>query len=126
MAENTVHIGALGFQETLKRKELELTHGLRRRDGIAVETSADQMDQIQYAAERDMAIRNVDRDSALLRDVRAALGRIDEGGFGTCLECDSAISPKRLLALPWAPYCMQCQQSRDRGRREDPDSVDTT
>ena len=125
MAENTLQIGVLGFQETLKRKELELTHGLRRRDGIAVETSADQMDQIQYATERDMAIRNVDRDSALLRNVRAALRRIDEGGFGTCLECDSAISPKRLLALPWAPYCMPCQEARDRDRLEISDSVDT-
>ena len=52
------------------------------------------MDEIQYASERDLAIRNVDRDSTLLRQVKAALRRIHDGSFGTCIECESAISPK--------------------------------
>ena len=46
------------------------------------------MDEIQYASERDLAIRNVDRDSALLRQVKAALRRIHDGSFGTCIECE--------------------------------------
>jgi len=35
----------------------------QERDGIAIEKSADQMDEVQYATERDLAIRNVDRES---------------------------------------------------------------
>jgi DnaK suppressor protein len=69
-------------KELLERKEAELAWVLRARDGIAIEKSADQMDEIQYATERDLAIRNVDRDSALLRQVKAALGRIRDGSFG--------------------------------------------
>jgi DnaK suppressor protein len=80
--------------------------------------SADQMDEVQYASERDLAIRNVDRDSTLLRGVKAALGRIHDGSFGTCIECESAISPKRLKAVPWAPRCIQCQAAADQNGQE--------
>ena len=107
-----------GFQEILERKEADLVGLLRRRDGIAIEKSADQMDEIQYASERDLAIRNVDRDSVLLRQVRAALRRVYDGSFGTCIDCESEISLKRLTAVPWASRCVQCQTAADRDRQE--------
>jgi DnaK suppressor protein len=107
-----------GLREILERREAELVRALQKRDDIAIEKSADQMDEIQYASERDLAIRNVDRESTLLRDVKAALRRIHEGSFGTCLECESAISPKRLAAVPWASRCIQCQDAADRNGRE--------
>ena len=68
-----------GVKEILERREAELALVLRKRDGIAIEKSADQMDEIQYASERDLAIRNVDRETVLLREVRAALRRIQRG-----------------------------------------------
>ncbi len=115
-----------GLRKALERKEAELAHVLRKRDGIAIEKSADQMDEIQYATERDMAIRNVDRYSTLLRDVREALHRIYEDSFGTCLDCESAISPKRLAAVPWAARCIQCQEGADRDRQEGTESLPAT
>ena len=110
-----------GFQEILERKQAELTRVWRKRADIAIEKSADQMDEIQYASERDLAIRNVDRDSTLLRQVKAALGRIQDGSFGNCIDCDSAISPKRLAAVPWAPRCIQCQETADGEGQEQAD-----
>jgi DnaK suppressor protein len=107
---------AAGFKQILERKESELVRVLRMRDGIAIEKSADQMDEIQYASERELAIRNADLESNALRQVRAALQRIDDGSFGICIECDLPISPKRLAALPWAPRCIQCQEVADRNR----------
>ena len=73
-------------QEILERKEAELDRELRKRDGIAIEKSADQMDEIQYATERELAMRNVDRESHLLRQVKAALARVHDGSFGACAE----------------------------------------
>jgi DnaK suppressor protein len=102
------------FQELLERSEAELVEILRKREGITIEKSADQMDEIQYASERDLAIRNVDRESRMLRQVRAALRRVHEGTFGICLDCESAIGPKRLLAVPSAPRCIECQGAADR------------
>ena len=114
------------FQEILERRAAELVQVLRKRDGLAIEKSADQMDEIQYASERDLAMRNVDRESSLLRDVKAALRRIQDGSFGTCIECESAISPRRLAAVPWASRCIQCQDAADRDRQERTESVSET
>jgi DnaK suppressor protein len=114
-----------GVQEILEAKQAELAGGLRNRDGIAIEKSADQMDEIQYATERDLAIRNVDRESTLLRQVKAALLRIHDGSFGTCLDCETAISPKRLIAVPWAPRCIKCQEFADLNGQEAEDGSET-
>jgi DnaK suppressor protein len=122
MAMKTAHSKTNGFQEVLERQEAELVQVLRKRDGIAIQKSADQMDEIQLATERDLAIRNVDRESNLLRDVKDALRRIQDGDFGTCLDCEAAISPKRLAAVPWAARCIQCQEAADRDRQERTDS----
>jgi DnaK suppressor protein len=113
-------------KETLERTEAELVEMLRKRDGIAIEKSADQMDEIQYASERDLAIRNVDRESSLLRQVIASLRRIQDGSFGICIECESAIGPKRLAAVPWASRCIQCQEVADGNRQERTESFGQT
>ena len=102
------------IQEILEAREAELTGVLNNREGITIEKSADQMDEIQYATERDLAIQNVDRDSTLLRQVRAALRRLHAGNFGTCIDCEEVISPKRLTAVPWALRCIRCQETADR------------
>lgn len=112
-----------GFQTVLARKEAELLHVGRKREGITIEKSADQMDEIQYALERDLAIHNVEHDFALLRDVRAAQARIRDGSYGICIECGEAISPKRLEALPWAARCIGCQEDADRNGSKDSDGV---
>ena len=121
-----VPAGMSGIKEILERKEAELVQVLRKRDGIAIEKSADQMDEIQYASERDLAIRNVDRESILLRGVKAALRRIRDGGFGTCIDCESAIGPKRLAAVPWASRCIRCQEAADRDGQERTESIGET
>jgi len=115
-----------GLQGTLERKEAELVQVLRNRDGIAIEKSADQMDEIQDASERDLAIQNVDRESTLLRQVRAALRRIHDGSFGTCMECEWVINPKRLAVVPWASRCIQCQEIADRDCQERTESASET
>jgi Prokaryotic dksA/traR C4-type zinc finger len=50
----------------------------------------------------------------LLRAVEAALGRIREGNFGQCLSCGNEIGGARLEAVPWTPYCIQCQEDFER------------
>jgi len=112
------------YREILEAKQTELAQVLRNRDGITIEKSPDALDEVQNAAERELAIRNLDRESNLLRNVRAALHRIDEGTFGICLHCEEDISPKRLNAVPWAPYCIACQEIADRNQEEGTESLD--
>jgi DnaK suppressor protein len=102
------------YRQILEAKQAELMQFVRNRDGIAIEKSPDALDEVQHAAERELAIRNLDRESNLLRNVRAALRRMNEGSFGVCLHCEEDISPKRLHAVPWAPFCIACQEQADR------------
>src|ERR1700728_3770110 len=112
------------FRNILEAKQGELELLVRNRDGIAIEKSPDALDEVKHAAERELAIRNLDRESNLLRNVRAALRRIDDGSFGVCLHCEEDISPKRLNAVPWAPFCIQCQEQADRNHEEGNDSFE--
>lgn len=112
------------YRNILETKQAELEHVIRNREAITIEKSPDALDEVQHAAERELAIRNLDRESQLLRNVRAAVRRIDEGIYGVCLHCEEDISPKRLNAVPWAPFCIQCQEIADRNREENADAFD--
>ena len=94
------------FRKILDAKRSELERIVSNRDAITIEKSADALDEVQHASERELAIRNLDRESNLLRSVRLALRRIQEGTFGTCLHCEEDISPKRIAAVPWAAFCI--------------------
>ena len=102
----------------LTTRVAELERVSRNRDGITIERSADQLDEIQAASQRALAVCNLDREFNLLRDARAALRRIQEGTFGTCQECDEDIHPKRLAAVPWATFCIRCQEAADGNHEE--------
>jgi len=106
------------FRAILTARVAELERFTRQRDGITVERSADQLDEIQTASQRALAVYNLDRESNHLRDARASLRRIEEGTFGTCQECDEDIHPKRLAAVPWATFCIRCQEAADRNIEE--------
>lgn len=109
------------YAQLLEARQAELAKLIRNRDGIVIEKSPDAFDELQYAAEREMAIRNLDRDSNLLRNVRAAHRRIEEGSFGLCLHCEDDISSKRLNAVPWAAFCIRCQELVDQGDKDHDD-----
>ena len=112
------------YKDILETRQAELVEVLRNRDAITIEKSPDALDEVQNAAERELAIRNLDRESNLLRNVRAALRRIDEGEFGTCVHCEEEISPKRIAAVPWTPFCIACQEAADRAQEEGSEDFD--
>ena len=112
------------FKATLQKRQTELAYSLRNRDDIAIEKTPDALDEVQLAGERELAIRNLDRESILLRHVRAALGRLADGSYGVCLHCDEDISLKRLNAVPQAAYCIKCQEAADRHEFESNEPVD--
>lgn len=105
-----------GNVAALRAKKAELMTGLQNREGLATEAEAESGDQIQRALDRALVIETLDRSSMLLREVQAALARVEDGSYGVCLRCEEPISAKRLAAVPWAAYCLGCQERRDRQR----------
>jgi DnaK suppressor protein len=101
------------FRAVLTARVAELERFTSNRDGITVERIADQLEEIQAASQRALAVCKLDREFNQLREARAALARIQEGSFGTCQECEEDIHPKRLAAVPWATFCIQCQEAAD-------------
>jgi DnaK suppressor protein len=106
------------FRAVLTARVAELERVTRNREGITIERSADQLDEIQAASQRALAVCNLDREFNQLRNARAALSRIQEGSFGTCQKCDEDIHPKRLAAVPWATFCIRCQEAVDHNPEE--------
>jgi DnaK suppressor protein len=84
-------------------------------------------DDLQDAA--DHAVQSYQKELLFLQgtnghtqmtQVRAALERLDEGTFGECLHCGKLIGQKRLEALPWTPYCIDCQEKVEKGEIVEP------
>jgi DnaK suppressor protein len=105
------------LRAVLNAKHSEATRTLGRREGLTIERTPDALDEVQFAAARELSTRNLERESSLLREVRAALERIAGGSYGVCLHCEEEISQKRLKAMPWATLCIACQENSDGNRQ---------
>jgi DnaK suppressor protein len=112
------------YKTVLETRLAELSYALRNREDIAIEKTPDALDEVQLAGERELAIRNLDRESHLLRQVRSALARIADGSYGICNHCEEEISLKRLNAVPQTAYCIKCQEAADRHEFETNDTVE--
>ncbi len=102
------------FRDALRASQAALEEKPWKRDGIDAQRTADPADEAQLAVERELSVRALDRDYFLLAAVRSALRRIEDGDYGICPSCDGEISEKRLEAVPWALYCIDCQERVDR------------
>jgi len=68
-------------------------------------------------SEASQDIAEVAHDTAELREVEAALGRIADGTYGICVECDVPIPIARLEAYPAAARCIECQEEYEAAAR---------
>ena len=68
-------------------------------------------DQAQISHDEFVSLRMNGLDYKQLRLVDEALDRLDAGDYGICLACDEPIAQKRLRALPWARYCVACEEN---------------
>ena len=100
-------------RQELESRLKEATQIGGSRESIRVQQVADPVDMTLQAAEREMAMQSLDRHAGLVRQIRSAIDRIDDGTYGICRECEADIAPKRLQAIPWAQLCIQCQEAAD-------------
>lgn len=106
------------YASLLRAKQMELSHSLRCRDEIVIEKAPDALDEVQAMRERELAVQNLNRNSNLHRQISEALSRLSAGTYGLCAHCGEDISPKRIAAVPWASYCIMCQEQIDLGEIE--------
>ena len=99
------------FRSILESRQADLATA--NREALAVESSPDEMDRIQHFSEREYAMNYLQRNSKRLREVRAALSRMDAGTYGICVECEEIVNLKRLQAVPWTSTCIVCQEAAE-------------
>jgi len=83
---------------------------------------ADEVDEIQANERREIGFATRELLVGRVNRLSAALDRLNDGEYGTCVECEEPISPARLQALPEVQTCVRCQDRLERlGRQFDQD-----
>lgn len=112
------------YRRNLIEKRRDFLSGLGVKfDAIARMGRVAEEDQAQISHDEFVSLHLNSLDYSQLRLVEEALDRLDSGDYGTCLSCDRPIPTKRLRALPWARYCVDCQESM--GAQLDSDWAET-
>jgi DnaK suppressor protein len=111
------------FEERLRQQQRQLERSMlttvkEGRQAVAEDT-LDVADQAVFSYQKELIFTQGTEGHSQLSLVRLALERIHEGSFGECLHCGKAIGEKRLEALPWTPYCIDCQEKIETGEIED-------
>ena len=114
VARSGVKIKYESYRKALERKVEELQRSMSAQKAAQVlareEHPHDEGDLSQQSHEEWIFLNRNTLDIKLLREVQDALRRIDQGSYGVCYECEEPISTKRLDAVPWAKFCVACQE----------------
>ncbi len=107
------------YEQRLRQRQQELEQALASTVAQAMASSADDAqdvaDQAVAGYQKEMLFTQGTVRNAQLRLVREALSRLAAGTYGDCVRCEQTIGAKRIEALPWTPYCIECQERIERG-----------
>src|SRR5215813_7272097 len=102
------------YEKLLRKKAEEVRRSMSAQKVAQVvarlDVPSDEGDLSQQSHEEWIFLNRNTIEIKLLREVEDALRRIERGTYGVCHECDEPISSKRLDAVPWAKYCVKCQE----------------
>jgi DnaK suppressor protein len=80
---------------------------------VETDIAQDVVDKAESSYTKEFLLSLSDAEREQLRLLDAALRRLETSGFGLCQMCGKPIGKKRLNALPWTPYCINCQQKKE-------------
>ncbi|MGE5112651.1 MAG: TraR/DksA family transcriptional regulator [Acidobacteriaceae bacterium] len=107
------------FKKRLEDRQRELRSNVSRneQDGRSadLDTAQDIADRASSSYQKEFLFHQSNNERQLLQMVEAALSRIREGTFGECISCGNEINVKRLEAVPWTRYCIECQEKLEKG-----------
>jgi len=110
VAEETIRPAAYRKMLLAKRESVMTGLGIKF-DTLAKMGRVAEEDQAQLSHDEFVSLRLNSLDYVQLKLIEEALDRIEAGDYGICISCEEPIPPKRLHALPWAKFCVSCQQT---------------
>ena len=100
------------YQELLLQAKADALMNLGfRPDALAQGSRVGEEDRAQTSNDESVVLGLNHLEYQKLRQVKVALQRIEEGDYGVCGGCGEPIPPRRLAVLPWAIYCVPCQEA---------------
>ena len=105
------------YRKKLLDKKQEISHSMSEffNESKEVESgiAQDVVDRAEssYTKEFLLSLSDAEREQLFLID--EALKRLDTDDFGVCQRCRVKLSKKRLSVVPWAPYCVECQEKEE-------------
>jgi DnaK suppressor protein len=116
------------IKDMLTKMRSDLVHEIARRSRATTEPGAqdigDILDSVSEERTRELDIILTDREKRKLLQIDDALDRIDDATYGQCEECGTKIPRARLKVLPFAKFCVECQEKNEREEkytREEPE-----
>lgn len=107
------------IRKRLLQKKDELVRDLEKNREVSDETidesAQDMADRATSAYTKEFVYSLSESDRKILILIDEALGRLDAGTYGTCVNCSSPVQEKRIEAVPWARHCLDCQELQDKG-----------
>ena len=107
------------FIEALQFKQNELLDAFERDkaagNALPDDGIQDLADKAASAYSKELNFSLSDTERNLLMLIDEAFNRIRDGNFGTCTNCGNLIGEKRLAAVPWTPFCIDCQELQEKG-----------
>ena len=110
------------FRQVLMDKQRELLESVQRSESSGREVDEDPSDIADVASSaytKEFFFNKSNADRNTLRLINEALARIERGRFGRCQACGVTVEQKRLEAVPWAKYCLKCQEKKEKGTLRD-------
>jgi DnaK suppressor protein len=110
------------YRRLLEEKKTSLSAELAKARDAEEETTEESTQDIADKAvssyTREFLYSLSDGDRTTLLHIDEALDRIDEGTYGMCVNCSTPMLEKRLMAVPWTPFCIDCQELAEKGMLE--------
>jgi RNA polymerase-binding protein DksA len=108
------------LRQRLLTEQEKLTKSIGRtrnaEDEVWAEKTEDEGDLATISQEKDILSSLHESGFSRLRFIQEALDALDRGEYGECRRCGEGISEKRLVAVPWAMTCIQCQEAMEAER----------
>ncbi len=104
-------------KQLLEEKERILNNSrnaLKHELALSPDDLADETDLAASEISQNLVFKLRDRERIMLQNLDEALMRMDEGTFGTCMDCEEPIEPKRLDARPVSTLCIACKEREER------------
>ncbi|MEM6457153.1 MAG: TraR/DksA family transcriptional regulator [Acidobacteriota bacterium] len=107
------------FRDQLNQKRDDLVtlyrNDVRQAQTLANDSNDDSLDRANNEFSRELSFTLSNNERKMVHQVDEALARLEMGTYNECAACSKPIGLARLKAIPWANYCIECQEMIEAG-----------